>query len=560
MEEDKQEPYKQGPNAFDITPNQDGGILKEIIKEGVGEYTPQSGCNVKVHYVGSLTDGTRFDSSRKRDEPFSFILGKGSVIKAWDIGVATMKKGEICVLTCKSEYAYGKSGSPPTIPPDATLIFEIEMLDWEVEDLSSKKDGGILRTIITPGQGFSSPNQGADVKIHITCECNGKVVDDRTLNFALGEGVISNVPSGVERALEKFKLKEKSKLELSPKYAWGSAGLPELGIPPDSKVTCVVELQSFEKVLEHYEMNKDQRIEYAETLKSKGTKYFKDGRYQIALKMFRKAVEYIDSPEEEEEVKDVDPSTVSNAQKLKKLLEAIHLNSSLCYLKVGEHLKAKDECDKAIKLKLEANEKAYFRRGQAYLGLGEPEKARLDFEETLKIDPNNKAAAAQINVCAQKLKEQKAKEKKIYANMFEKFAQRDKEAKNRRKEWRFGWWDDQQKTVNLEKMSTNDEEEEESEDEYQKNLKLKKKFIEERAKMLEEKRKQIVKEEGEIDSAKEESKTEDEKLEGDNITESNKPQEGCNNDTCNDVKQVDKISPACEKTELPINENPTTVQ
>ncbi|NEU34406.1 FKBP-type peptidyl-prolyl cis-trans isomerase, partial [bacterium LRH843] len=92
--------------------------------------------------------------------PFSFVLGKGSVIKAWDIGVATMKKGEMCVLTCKSEYAYGKSGSPPTIPPDATLIFEIEMLDWEAEDLSSKKDGGILRTIITPGQGFSSPNQG----------------------------------------------------------------------------------------------------------------------------------------------------------------------------------------------------------------------------------------------------------------------------------------------------------------------------------------------------------------------------------------------------------------
>ncbi|XP_022192065.2 FK506-binding protein 59-like isoform X2 [Nilaparvata lugens] len=428
MEENKQEPYKQGPNAFDITPNQDGGVLKEIIKEGVGEYTPQSGCNVKVHYVGSLTDGTRFDSSRKRDEPFSFVLGKGSVIKAWDIGVATMKKGEMCVLTCKSEYAYGKSGSPPTIPPDATLIFEIEMLDWEVEDLSSKKDGGILRTIITPGQGFSSPNQGADVKIHITCECNGKVVDDRTVNFALGEGVISNIPSGVERALEKFKLKEKSKLELSPKYAWGSVGLPALSIPPDSKLTCVVELQSFEKVLEHYEMNKDQRIEYAETLKSKGATYFKDGRYQIALKMFRKAVEFIETPEEEDvEVKDVDPTNVSNAQKQKKLLEAIHLNTSLCYLKVGEHLKAKDECDKAIKLKLEANEKAYFRRGQAYLGLGEPEKARLDFEETLKIDPNNKAAAAQISVCAQKLKEQKAKEKKIYANMFEKFAQRDKE-------------------------------------------------------------------------------------------------------------------------------------
>jgi FK506-binding protein 4/5 len=55
----------------------------------------------------------------------------GNVIKAWDIGVATMKRGELAVLLCKSEYAYGKKGSPPTIPPDATLVFEVELFDWK---------------------------------------------------------------------------------------------------------------------------------------------------------------------------------------------------------------------------------------------------------------------------------------------------------------------------------------------------------------------------------------------------------------------------------------------
>lgn len=110
---------------IDLSPAKDGGVLKEILKEGVGDETPTTGCKVKVHYTGTLLDGTKFDSSKDRDKPFKFDLGRGSVIKAWDIGVASMKKGEIAVLTCAPEYAYGKTGSSPSIPPDATLKFEV---------------------------------------------------------------------------------------------------------------------------------------------------------------------------------------------------------------------------------------------------------------------------------------------------------------------------------------------------------------------------------------------------------------------------------------------------
>lgn len=110
---------------IDLSPAKDGGVLKEIIKEGVGDLTPMNGCKVKVHYTGHLLNGTKFDSSRDRDKPFKFNLGSGNVIKGWDIGVATMKKGEISMLTCGPEYAYGKNGSPPLIPADATLKFEV---------------------------------------------------------------------------------------------------------------------------------------------------------------------------------------------------------------------------------------------------------------------------------------------------------------------------------------------------------------------------------------------------------------------------------------------------
>lgn len=111
--------------AIDISPNKDGGVQKEIIKEGIGDETPSPGSNVIVHYTGTLMDGTKFDSSKDRNEPFQFELKKGSVIKAWDIGVATMKKGEVALLTCAPEYAYGKNGSPPKIPSNATLKFEV---------------------------------------------------------------------------------------------------------------------------------------------------------------------------------------------------------------------------------------------------------------------------------------------------------------------------------------------------------------------------------------------------------------------------------------------------
>uniref|UniRef100_A0A3Q3DIY1 peptidylprolyl isomerase n=1 Tax=Hippocampus comes TaxID=109280 RepID=A0A3Q3DIY1_HIPCM len=100
------------------------------IKEGTGTELPMIGDKVFVHYVGTLLDGSTFDSSRDRGEKFSFELGKDQVIKAWDIGVATMKEGELCQLICKPEYAYGSAGSPPKIPPDSKLIFEVSMYGW----------------------------------------------------------------------------------------------------------------------------------------------------------------------------------------------------------------------------------------------------------------------------------------------------------------------------------------------------------------------------------------------------------------------------------------------
>jgi FKBP-type peptidyl-prolyl cis-trans isomerase len=99
----------------------------ENVREGQGAEAI-AGKTVSVHYVGTLTNGSQFDSSRDRGKPFSFKLGAGQVIRGWDQGVAGMKVGGLRKLTIPSALAYGDRGFPPVIPPDATLVFEVELL------------------------------------------------------------------------------------------------------------------------------------------------------------------------------------------------------------------------------------------------------------------------------------------------------------------------------------------------------------------------------------------------------------------------------------------------
>ena len=100
----------------------------EDMKVGTGTEA-KAGKSVTVHYVGTLTTGSKFDSSRDRNEGFKFTLGAGQVIKGWDEGVAGMKIGGLRKLTIPPEMGYGARGFPPVIPANSTLIFEVELLE-----------------------------------------------------------------------------------------------------------------------------------------------------------------------------------------------------------------------------------------------------------------------------------------------------------------------------------------------------------------------------------------------------------------------------------------------
>ena len=103
------------------------GVEVEVLKEGTGAVA-KNGDTVSVHYVGVLENGTKFDSSVDRGTPFEFSLGAGQVIPGWDIGVEGMKIGEVRKLVIPSELAYGPNGAGNIIPPNATLIFEVQLL------------------------------------------------------------------------------------------------------------------------------------------------------------------------------------------------------------------------------------------------------------------------------------------------------------------------------------------------------------------------------------------------------------------------------------------------
>lgn len=117
-------------NTSESTPSTGGdsmGLKIEVLKEGTGPAATK-GKRVSVHYTGWLTNGTEFDSSRGRNQPFEFQLGAGEVIPGWDQGVAQMKVGEKRKLTIPPELGYGARGAGNVIPPNSTLVFEVELL------------------------------------------------------------------------------------------------------------------------------------------------------------------------------------------------------------------------------------------------------------------------------------------------------------------------------------------------------------------------------------------------------------------------------------------------
>ena len=131
----KQEETQTQPETIETEEEDENMTVEELLIEdiviGKGKEAV-AGAQITVNYAGTLTDGTKFDSSYDRDEPFVFLFGVGQVIPGWDKGLVGMKVGGKRKLTIPSDLAYGEDGAGGVIPPGATLIFEVELLDVEL--------------------------------------------------------------------------------------------------------------------------------------------------------------------------------------------------------------------------------------------------------------------------------------------------------------------------------------------------------------------------------------------------------------------------------------------
>ncbi|KAG6494055.1 70 kDa peptidyl-prolyl isomerase-like [Zingiber officinale] len=507
------------------------GLKKKLVKEGEGWDHPETGDEVVVHYTGTLLDGTKFDSSRDRGDPFKFNLGKGEVIKGWDQGIKTMKKGENAIFTIPSELAYGTAGSLPTIPPNATLQFDVELLSWtSVKDIC--KDGGLFKKILVEGEKWENPKDLDEVivKYEARLEDGSVVSKSDGVEFTVKDGFFCPAFS---KAVKTMKKGEKVLLTVKPQYAFGETGkqasgdeaavppnstlhidlelvswktVTEIGddktiikkilkegesyerpndgavvkvkligklddgtifvkkghegepfefktdeeqviegldaavmsmkkgevafvtippqhafdsveskqelavVPPNSTVYYEIELVSFVKEKESWDLNTAEKIEAGAKMKEEGNALFKLGKYARASKRYEKAAKFVeyDSSFSDEEKKQ------SKALKL-----TCNLNNAACKLKLRDYKQAVKLCTKVLELD-SRNVKALYRRAQAHINLCDLDLAEQDIKKALEIDPDNRDVKVEYKRLKEKVREYNKKDAKFYSNIFAK--------------------------------------------------------------------------------------------------------------------------------------------
>ncbi|CAE8602081.1 unnamed protein product [Polarella glacialis] len=457
------------------------GVKKEIIQQAPeSEWRrPKKGDEVTVHYVGTLeSDGSQFDSSRDRGPPFVFTLGKGEVIKGWDLGVATMQKGELAKFTLAPEFAYGDAGSPPKIPEKATLVFEVELLSLaSKEDLFG--DEGVIKTGVdyTLGSGSFGPlskavdkalrgmKMGEQVSLQCTKDYMGP--DGGCVEITMHELYeVKDVSFCKDRSIMKKQIKQgeghetpkdTNKVKLSVDAATdgeqpvsgftaktlefnvGSGEVcdalecavlemkkgerailtcmqPERCVEPQLGLSSAPSCQKIVLSLElvDFEKGKDTWDISAEEKVEFGM-----ARKDVGSALFKQGRTEL-ALDRYKKVADLLSHTESfkddTKAKAQELKKVCELNKAACHLKLKQYQDAKKACDKVLENERD-NVKALFRRAQADFGDSEFMGSTRGLKRVLELDPQNREARVLLKQAQAGQKGEDQQVKNLFAKM-----------------------------------------------------------------------------------------------------------------------------------------------
>lgn len=405
-------------------PGTDGQLFKTLLTAGSGR-RPVKGAHVSVHYVGTLLDGSEFDSSRKRGKLFEFQLAKGQVIKGWDTGVATMQLGEKCVLRCLPTYAYGAAGHPPTIPENATLLFEVELFAWtKDDDISEAKNRTHMKRTLIDGTGLENPDTESHLTLRVKIysgkdatldsveegQCDGSSLlwssGEEPWEVEIGETAL---PPRFTESLKKLRTGEVAIFEVHPTLI-PQEGCEAYHIPAHLQTALLykVEVLSLSTV-KTWEFHGMEKVTEGLKRKEKGNAALQAGDLNKAEAAYRRALEFIGE--------DFGLQTDEEKAAAKELRVVVWGNLAQALMIQGKHKEAVGVLKKAVDAD-PTRVKNLYRQAVCHEHLGNYEDAKQALLSLLSYDANNAEATVLLQKVKAEIKEYNQKQKSLFKRMF----------------------------------------------------------------------------------------------------------------------------------------------
>ncbi|KAH8485012.1 hypothetical protein H0E87_026691 [Populus deltoides] len=394
----------------------DLGVIKKVIDEGQGWESPREPYEVKA-WISAKTGDDKVILSPKQGEPYFFTIGKSEVPKGLEMGIGTMTREEKAVIYVTNQYL---TESPlMSVVGLEEVQFEVELIHFtQVRDMLG--DGRLIKRRLRDGKGefpMDCPLQDSLLLVHykvmLLNEEKTVVIDTRIDNdgqpmeFSSGEGL---VPEGFEMCVRLMLPGEVALVTCPPDYAYDKFTRPA-NVPEGAHIEWEIELLGFEMPKDWTGLDFQGVMDEAEKIRTTGNRLFKEGKFELAKAKYEKVLREFNhvNPQDDEEGK-----VFLNTRNL------LNLNVAACHLKLGECRKSIETCNKVLEAN-PAHVKALYRRGMAYMEVGDFEEARSDFEMMLKVDKSSELdATAALKKLKQKQQDVEKKARRQFKGLFDK--------------------------------------------------------------------------------------------------------------------------------------------